>query len=78
MAHAVKDGDAVAEPMRLVDYANHVLEQDRIAVENLPDWPAPENLYQHDLGVARLRRLMRRTAEAQLEGLAGSEKARTA
>ena len=46
-----------------------VIEQDREILETLPPWPAPENLYQHDLGVARIRRYYRREAEAQVDAL---------
>jgi phenylpropionate dioxygenase-like ring-hydroxylating dioxygenase large terminal subunit len=42
-----------------------VLEQDRDALDRMPPWPAPENLYQHDTGVARLRRYLRMEAETQ-------------
>jgi phenylpropionate dioxygenase-like ring-hydroxylating dioxygenase large terminal subunit len=43
-----------------------VLEQDRVMLEAVPpDADRFENLYQHDLGVVRLRRLYRREAEAQ-------------
>ncbi|MEW1660155.1 aromatic ring-hydroxylating dioxygenase subunit alpha [Streptomyces sp. NPDC093707] len=43
-----------------------VLEQDRIMLEALPaDADRHENLYQHDLGVVRLRRLYRAQAERQ-------------
>lgn len=43
-----------------------VTEQDREALDHMPPWPAPENLYQHDTGLARLRRYLRQEAEAQL------------
>jgi phenylpropionate dioxygenase-like ring-hydroxylating dioxygenase large terminal subunit len=44
----------------------HVLEQDRRLLEGMaPDADQHENLYQHDLGVARLRRLLRRTGDEQ-------------
>lgn len=43
-----------------------VLEQDRVMLETMPtDADQRENLYQHDLGVVRLRRLYRAAAEAQ-------------
>ncbi len=51
---------------RLVHLADQVLEQDRLAVESMPKWPARENLYQHDNGLVRLRRQMRRDAESQI------------
>ena len=45
----------------------HVLEQDRIMIEQFaPDARDHENLYQHDAGIARLRRRMRTLAQAQL------------
>ena len=56
-------------------YRNHleklhwdVLEQDRIILENLaPHARRHENLYQHDIGLSRLRRLMKKEAEKQLQ-----------
>lgn len=43
-----------------------VLEQDRVMLEAMPaDADQRENLYQHDLGVVRLRRLYQAAAEAQ-------------
>lgn len=43
-----------------------VLEQDRVMLEAMPaDADQRENLYQHDLGVVRLRRMYRAEAEAQ-------------
>ncbi|GGX23446.1 Rieske 2Fe-2S domain-containing protein [Streptomyces noursei] len=43
-----------------------VLEQDRVLLEALPaDADRHEHLYQHDLGVVRLRRLLRARAERQ-------------
>lgn len=44
----------------------HVLEQDRRMLEAMaPDADQAENLYQHDLGVVRIRRLLKQTAEKQ-------------
>ncbi|MGD7003420.1 Rieske 2Fe-2S domain-containing protein [Corynebacterium halotolerans] len=44
----------------------HVLEQDRVMLEAMaPDADAAENLYQHDLGVMRLRRLFKKQAKTQ-------------
>jgi len=37
----------------------------------LPPWPPIENLYQHDVGVSRVRRKIRKEAEAQLRALEG-------
>lgn len=50
-------------------FAWEVIEQDREILETLPPWPAPENLYQHDVGVSRIRRYMRKEAEAQVRAL---------
>jgi hypothetical protein len=45
-----------------------VLEQDRVAVENMePDANQREHLYQHDMGIVRLRRHLRNLANKQLE-----------
>jgi phenylpropionate dioxygenase-like ring-hydroxylating dioxygenase large terminal subunit len=44
----------------------HVLEQDRRLLEGMaPDADQAENLYQHDLGIVRIRRLLKQTAEKQ-------------
>jgi phenylpropionate dioxygenase-like ring-hydroxylating dioxygenase large terminal subunit len=49
-----------------------VLEQDRIAVEHMePNANRREFLYQHDMGLVRLRRHLRKLATAQLEREAG-------
>lgn len=51
----------------------HVLEQDRMMLEEMAvDADQAENLYQHDLGVVRLRRLYRGLAEEQAAALAGA------
>jgi phenylpropionate dioxygenase-like ring-hydroxylating dioxygenase large terminal subunit len=48
-----------------------VLEQDRVMLEAMPpDAQQREGLYQHDLAVVRLRRLLRTSATRQLEALA--------
>jgi hypothetical protein len=48
-----------------------VLEQDRAMLEAMAaDADQAENLYQHDLGVVRLRRFYRNLAEQQAEELA--------
>jgi hypothetical protein len=48
-----------------------VLEQDRFVLENMaPDARSREFLYQHDTGLARLRRILEKKAEGQLEALA--------
>jgi phenylpropionate dioxygenase-like ring-hydroxylating dioxygenase large terminal subunit len=50
-----------------------VLEQDRAVLEALPeDADQAENLYQHDLGVVRVRRLYRAEAEKQAAAIAGA------
>lgn len=47
-----------------------VLEQDRAMIEAMrPDADAAENLYQHDVGLARVRRYLRREAEKQVAAL---------
>jgi hypothetical protein len=47
-----------------------VLEQDRFVLENMaPDARAHEFLYQHDTGLARLRRILEQKAKTQLEAL---------
>ena len=46
-----------------------VIEQDREMLEALPPWPPVENLYQHDVGVSRVRRVIRKQAEAQVRAL---------
>ena len=49
----------------------HVLEQDRVVMEQMePDANEHEMLYQHDMGVVRLRRHLRKLATAQLEAAA--------
>ncbi|MFC5606850.1 aromatic ring-hydroxylating oxygenase subunit alpha [Variovorax soli] len=46
----------------------HVLEQDRVMLEDMePDANQHENLYQHDLGVVRLRRHLRGLAQQQVD-----------
>lgn len=51
----------------------HVLEQDRNMLEEMPaDARNREMLYQHDLGVARLRKIMRETAAAQIKAEAAA------
>ena len=45
----------------------HVLEQDRVMLEALPDDARRrEMLYQHDIGVARMRHLLMRAAKSQI------------
>nr|WP_161895492.1 aromatic ring-hydroxylating dioxygenase subunit alpha [Gordonia spumicola] len=50
-----------------------VLEQDRVMLEHMAaDADQAENLYQHDLGVIRLRRMYRNQAEEQAKRLANA------
>lgn len=47
-----------------------VLEQDRVMLEHMAhDADQAENLYQHDLGVIRLRRMYKNQAEEQAKAL---------
>ncbi|WP_019203604.1 aromatic ring-hydroxylating dioxygenase subunit alpha [Tsukamurella sp. 1534] len=49
-----------------------VLEQDRVMLEAMAaDADSAENLYQHDLGIVRLRRLFKGKAQAQAKALIG-------
>lgn len=43
-----------------------IVQEDRGILEGMPPWPAPENLYQHDVGNARVRRHIREAAKKQL------------
>lgn len=55
---------------RAVLETNHwnVLEQDRVMLEGMPDDARKrEMLYQHDLGVSRIRQILTRAAKAQIE-----------
>lgn len=53
---------------RLEERHWRVLEQDRVMLEGLPsDARAREMLYQHDIGVAHLRRALHRIAKTQVE-----------
>jgi hypothetical protein len=50
--------------------ANHwaVLEQDRVMLEGMPDDARKrEMLYQHDLGISRIRQILTRAAKQQIE-----------
>jgi phenylpropionate dioxygenase-like ring-hydroxylating dioxygenase large terminal subunit len=54
----------------------YVLEQDREMLERMPtDARRREMLYQHDLGVTRLRRMMRRKVEAEIQATSGDRAA---
>lgn len=56
-----------------------VLEQDRLVLENLaPDAREHEFLYQHDVGVTRVRRLLEQRANAQVQALAEYRAAKAA
>ncbi|MAM24613.1 MAG: (2Fe-2S)-binding protein [Rhodobacteraceae bacterium] len=61
---------------RAVLETNHwnVLEQDRVMLEGMPDDARRrEMLYQHDLGVSRIRQILTRAAKAQVEAELKSE-----
>jgi hypothetical protein len=56
-----------------------VLEQDRFVLENMaPNARSQEFLYQHDTGLARLRRILEQKAKAQLEALEKATAAKAA
>lgn len=62
--------------MRLEGLHWDVLEQDRVVLENMaPDARSREYLYQHDTGLARIRRAFEKEAKAQLEALAAAKAA---
>ena len=45
-----------------------MLEQDRVMLESIPeDARKREMLYQHDLGVSRVRQLLTKAAKSQIE-----------
>ena len=53
---------------RLEERHWNVLEQDRVMLEGMPDDARRrEMLYQHDIGLAHLRRALNRLARAQIE-----------
>lgn len=57
----------------------HVLEQDRVMLEAMArDADAAENLYQHDLGVMRIRRLFRKEAKKQAKAITAAIEAKKA
>ncbi|UOA29311.1 aromatic ring-hydroxylating dioxygenase subunit alpha [Pseudosulfitobacter sp. DSM 107133] len=61
---------------RAILETNHwnVLEQDRVMLEGMPDDARKrEMLYQHDLGVSRIRQILTRAAKAQIEAELKSE-----
>ena len=50
-----------------------VLEQDRLVLETMAaDARSQEYLYQHDTGLARVRRILEEEAKAQIEALAAT------
>jgi hypothetical protein len=52
-----------------------VLEQDHELLENMaPDARGHEFLYQHDVGMARVRRMLEAQARAQAEALDAAQK----
>ena len=53
-------------------FMDAVLAQDEMALAAMPAWPPRENLYQHDIGLARIRRHFRQQAEAQAQELAAT------
>ena len=52
---------------KLERYNWEIVEEDRDMLEAMPPWPAKENLYQHDVGVAQLRRHIRAEARKQVK-----------
>lgn len=56
---------------RLEPYNWAIVEEDREMLEAMPPWPTEENLYQHDIGPARLRRYVRMEALKQLDAHPG-------
>ena len=55
--------------MKLEQFAWDVIEQDREIMEGYPNEPFKEHLYQHDLGLVRLRKILRNSAEQQVREL---------
>ena len=52
---------------KLEQYNWAIVQEDKVILEAMPPWPAAENLYQHDIGPARVRRYVRDEARKQLE-----------
>ena len=52
---------------KLEHYNWEIVLEDKALLEGMPPWPAKEKLYQHDVGLARLRRYVRELARKQLE-----------
>lgn len=60
---------------RLEERHWNVLEQDRIVLEGIGHAPEREMLYQHDIGVSHLRRILQKDARAELDAAKASEAA---
>ena len=54
---------------RFRTFMDNVLAQDLMALKAMPPWPPRENLYQHDIGLVRIRRIFQQQAEAQAREL---------
>ena len=61
---------------KLEQYNWAIVQEDKVILEAMPPWPAEENLYQHDIGPARVRRYVRDEARKQLEAGANTARAR--
>jgi len=57
---------------RFQKHMDAVLGQDKMAIAAMPPWPPNENLYQHDIGLTRIRKHFRDEAEKQAKILTGS------
>jgi phenylpropionate dioxygenase-like ring-hydroxylating dioxygenase large terminal subunit len=53
---------------KLEQYNWAIVQEDKEILEAMPAWPATENLYQHDIGNARVRRHLRVEARKQSAG----------
>ncbi|HEX7007353.1 MAG TPA: aromatic ring-hydroxylating dioxygenase subunit alpha [Alphaproteobacteria bacterium] len=60
---------------RLEERHWNVLEQDRVILEGIGHRPEREMLYQHDIGVSQLRRILQQDARAELDAAKASEAA---
>jgi phenylpropionate dioxygenase-like ring-hydroxylating dioxygenase large terminal subunit len=54
-------------------FMDSVLAQDKMALKAMPPWPPRENLYQHDVGLVRIRRIFQQQAESQARDLVGGD-----
>jgi phenylpropionate dioxygenase-like ring-hydroxylating dioxygenase large terminal subunit len=52
---------------KLEHYNWEIVQEDKDILEGMPPWPMQEKLYQHDVGLARLRRHVRDVVRKQLE-----------